>query len=220
MFDTRSRWLNGWGLFIAVCVLQCALLSLRIWPSDLTQASVISGLIAYSVQISVPCLYLAFAASAMVTVLPGSTSRWLMRNRRMLGLAYAVGMCWQAVFIAWLLIGHLDYYHSVADNPYDLAEEIPGYVLLAAMALTSFNPGRSWIGARHWRWLHTLGIYYLWAETWGTYWHYVYAYPNPIPIYHVYYWAGLGVWLIRLIAWQRETQLKKVSAIGHGTALS
>lgn len=220
MFDTWPRWLNGWRLFAAVCLLQCALLSLPVLSSDLTQASVISGLIAYSVQISVPCLYLAFAASATVTLFPGSVSRWLLRNRRMLGLAYAVGMGWQAVFITWLLVGHLDYYHSVADNPYDLAEEIPGYVLLAAMTLTSFKPGREWIGARHWHWLHTLGIYYLWAETWGTYWHYVYAYPDPIPIYYVYYWTGLGVWLIRLLAWHQKAPFKKSSLVRQQAAVS
>lgn len=191
---------NGWRLFGWVFALQCAVLAAVALRSDLGQGAAVSSMIALSVQVSVPCLYLAFAASASALLFPGEITRWLLRNRRMFGLAYAAGMGWQAVFILWLVTGHFDYYKEVANNPYDLVEEVPGYVFLIAMTATSFAATRRWLGPNRWKLLHTVGIYYLWGETWGTYWYYAFYYPDAQPIYHVYYWAGLLAWGLRIAA--------------------
>lgn len=195
---------NGWPLFGLLFSLQSAVLLATAVQQDLSQAERVSGLIALSVQVSVPCLYFAFAASAAALLFPGDASAWLRRNRRILGLAYAAGMGWQAFFILWLITFHLDYYNAVADNPYDLAEEIPGYLLLAAMTLTSFERTRHWLSPQRWRLLHTVGIYYLWGETWGTYWFYCYWYPDAKPVYHLYYWTGLLVFALRMAAMARR----------------
>jgi hypothetical protein len=194
---------NGWRLFLLSFALLSLPLAFSAASADFTQAATVSGFIALSVQVSVPWLYLAFAASSLARLFPGDATRWLLRNRRYLGLAYAAGMAWQLVFIVWLLVAHLDYYHAVADNPYDLAEELPGYVFLLAMVLTSFRPGRGWLGPRRWTQLHTLGIYYLWAETWSTYWWYAFYYDEPRALYFVYFWTGLLAWGVRVIAWRR-----------------
>ena len=198
--------LNGWRLFSLLCALQCLVLGCAALRADLGQGADISGLIAVSVQISVPWLYLAFAASSLASLFPCRQTRWILANRRMIGLAYAAGMGWQAVFIVWLVAAHLGYYNEVADNPYDLAEEIPGYLFLALMTATSIGTGRRWLQPQAWKVLHTVGIYYLWAETWGTYWLYCFYYPEPLPIYHLYYWTGLLAWGLRLIAWSRMHQ--------------
>lgn len=198
--------LNGWRLFWCVFALQVAVLAASALRADLGEAPVVSGLIALSVQVAVPWLYLAFAASALARLFPNDTTRWLLRNRRMLGLAYAAGMGWQALFIAWLVGFHIEYYHEVADNPYDLAEEVPGYLLLAAMTLTSFRATRHWLTPRRWQLLHTVGIYYLWGETWGTYWAYCFHYPDPRPVHVLYFWAGLLAWGLRIRAmYERRT---------------
>ena len=61
-------------------------------------------MIQFTVRCSVPWLYLAFAASSLVVVFPGESSRWLMRNRRYIGLCFATGMGWQLTFIVWMLV--------------------------------------------------------------------------------------------------------------------
>jgi hypothetical protein len=194
---------NGWRLFLLLLVLLSLPLAIAATRADFGQASTVSGFIALSVQVSVPWLYLAFAASALARLFPGDATRWLLRNRRYVGLAYAAGMGWQLVFILWLVTAHIDYYHEVADNPYDLAEELPGYVFLLAMVLTSFRSGRAFLGSRRWHQLHTVGIYYLWGETWSTYWWYAFYYEEPRTLYFVYFWMGLAAWGLRLTAWQR-----------------
>jgi hypothetical protein len=53
---------------------------------DLTTAEGVSSMIQLSVRCAVPWLFLAFSASSLQVVLPGSFSRWLLRNRRIPGL--------------------------------------------------------------------------------------------------------------------------------------
>ena len=210
---------NGWRLFLLLLVLLSLPLAIAATRADFGQASTVSGFIALSVQVSVPWLYLAFAASALARLFPGDATRWLLRNRRYVGLAYAAGMAWQLVFILWLLSAHIDYYHEVADNPYDLAEELPGYVFLLAMVLTSFRRGRELLGSQRWNRLHTLGIYYLWAETWSTYWWYAFYYEEPRALYFVYFWAGLLAWGLRVLDWQRtRARSNRVPSPGVGAA--
>ncbi len=62
---------------------------------DLSSATDISSMIQLSVRCSVPWLYLAFAASSVHALYRSELSRWLMRNRRILGLCFAAGMAWQ-----------------------------------------------------------------------------------------------------------------------------
>ncbi len=129
---------------------------------DLGSAPGVSAMLQFSVQLAVPWLYLAFAASSLAILVPGNLSRWLMRNRRIIGLCFSAGMAWQLLFIVWLVVGHWDYYLAEAYSVYDLAEQVPGYIVLIAMTVTSFRPGRRLLNARQWRILHKGGIYFLW----------------------------------------------------------
>ena len=69
-------------------------------------------------------------------------------------------MAWQLFFILWLVIGYWDYYVEEAYSYFDLSEQIPGYLILMAMVVTSFRPGRSKLSARQWKILHKSGIYF------------------------------------------------------------
>lgn len=112
-------------------------------------------------------------------------------------------MAWQLVFILWLVIGHTDYYLAEAYSYFDLAEQVPGYVLLIAMTLTSFRFGRSKLSARQWKLLHKGGIYFLWGVAWSTYWFELYYYDDIQFVDYAYYWAGFGAWALRLLAWSK-----------------
>lgn len=174
--------------------------------ADLATAAAVSSMIQLSVQLAVPWLYLAFAASSLVVLVPGRFSRWLMKNRRIIGLCFAAGMAWQLMFILWLVLGHWDYYLREAFSSYDLAEQIPGYIILIAMTVTSFAPGRRMLSARQWRFLHKGGIYFLWAVVWSTYWFELYYYDDVQPIDYAFYWAGFLAWGLRVLAWVRRRQ--------------
>ena len=161
-------------------------------------------MIQFSVRLGVPWLYIAFAASSFAIVFPGSFSRWLARNRRIIGLCFAAGMAWQLLFICWLVFGHWDYYLEEAYSIYDLAEQLPGYVVLIAMTLTSFRTGRDMLSQRQWKILHKGGIYFLWGVVWSTYWFELYYYDDIQAIDYLYYWAGFAAWMLRVAAWAKK----------------
>jgi methionine sulfoxide reductase heme-binding subunit len=211
---------QGQAVLVWVITLISVAMGVSMLRSDLESAADISHLIAVSVRLSVPWLYLAFAASAIAALWPGRASRWLLRQRRALGLCYAAGMAWQLLFILWLVLLHREWYIEYQHSPYALAEEIPGYLLLGAMTLTSFDRPRRWLRPSHWRMLHTVGIWFLWGETWSYYWSQIYDLRDVQWTGTLYYWLGLLAWLLRIGAWMQELARvrRTVPRTEHGTA--
>jgi hypothetical protein len=172
---------------------------------DLSSAEAVSSMIQLSVRCAVPLLYLAFAASSLQILFPGSFSRWLLRNRRIIGLCFAAAMAWQLFFILWLVGIHTEYYVNDVYVLSDVVEGVLGYTFLIAMVLTSFKFGRSRLTPRQWKLLHTSGIYWLWMYAWSVYWFFLFYYQDPaVLIDYVYYWAGFLAWALRMTAWSKK----------------
>ena len=200
----KSKAVNGWNLYALIMIPISLLVGSAMTRVDLSNPDDISSLIQVSVRCSVPWLYLAFAASSLQQLFPGELSRWLMRNRRMIGLCFAGGMAWQLLFILWMVIGYWHYYVDEVFTVIDLATQIPGYLLLTAMTLTSFMPVRRKLSPKQWRTLHTASIYYLWGLVWSTYWFELNYYGDINPIDYVYYWGGFIAWGLRVCAWSKK----------------
>ena len=197
----RHKAVNGWALFSIVVVLMCSAALLAMTAVDLSSSLGISSMIQFSVRLAVPWLFIAFCASSLVAIFPGEYSRWVLRNRRMFGLCFAAGMAWQLFFIVWLVVGHFDYYMEEAYDYLSLLEQVPGYVLLIAMTITSFRFGRSKLSPKQWKILHTGGIYFIWFVVWTTYWFELFYYDDIQFIDYLYYWAGFTAWALRMAAW-------------------
>ena len=197
----RHKAVNGWALFSIVVVPMCLAALLAMTAVDLSSSLGVSSMIQFSVRLAVPWLFIAFCASSLVAVFPGEFSRWVLRNRRMFGLCFATGMAWQLFFIVWLVVGHFDYYMEEAYDYLSLLEQVPGYVLLIAMTITSFRFGRSKLSPKQWKILHTGGIYFIWFVVWTTYWFELFYYDDIQFIDYLYYWAGFTAWALRMAAW-------------------
>ena len=197
----RHKAVNGWTLFSIVVVPMCLAALLAMTAVDLSSSLGVSSMIQFSVRLAVPWLFIAFCASSLVAVFPGEFSRWVLRNRRMFGLCFATGMAWQLFFIVWLVVGHFDYYVEEAYDYLSLLEQVPGYVLLIAMTVTSFRFGRSKLSPKQWKILHTGGIYFIWFVVWTTYWFELFYYDDIQFIDYLYYWAGFTAWALRMAAW-------------------
>lgn len=209
-----NRVLNGWQLFTLVVIPMCIAVLYAMAGLDLSDPRNISEMIQLSVRLAVPWLYVAFAASSLVIVFRGNFSRWLLRNRRIIGLCFAAGMAWQLFFILWMVFGHWEYYVAEAYSYFDLAEQVPGYMILIAMTATSFRPGRNKLSPRQWRILHKGGIYFLWAVVWSTYWFELYYYDDIQAIDYVYYWAGFIAWGLRVLAWTKKRLPQSATTAG------
>ena len=199
----NNKSINGWRLFWLITGPISALMVVAMTRAELSSGEAVSAMIQLSVRCAVPWLYLAFAASSVQVLFPGVFSRWLLRNRKFLGLCFAAAMGWQALFIIWLVTVYRDYYVAEVYVLRDVIEGVGGYLFLIAMTLTSFKFGRKLLQPKQWRLLHKSGIYFLWAYAFSVYWWALFYYQNPVWIDYVFYWVGLAAWGLRAAAWSK-----------------
>ena len=201
----QSKIINGWKLFWLITLPVSATMLFSMSGKDLSTAPAVSSMIQLAVRCAVPFMFLAFGASSLHAVFPSTFSRWLLRNRKQIGLCFASAMAWQLLFILWLVGVHTEYYVSEVYALSDVVEGVVGYTFLIAMVLTSFRFGRSRLTPKQWKLLHTGGIYWLWAYAWSVYWWNLFYYPDgQVLLDYVYYWGGLLAWGLRMSAWTKK----------------
>lgn len=202
-----SKTINAWRLFWLISVPMSMAMVVATMGADMSTAAGVSEMISFSVRCAVPFIYLVVAASAAQTLFAGPLSTWLLRNRKYIGLCFAVAMAWQGLFIFILSNYFREYYF---DEVYLLRDELEGsigYIFLPAMVLTSFHFGRKYLSLSQWKVLHRSGIYFLWAYPFSVYWWSVSYYANPGPIDYVFYWSGFLAFAMRIAAWGKKRQL-------------
>ncbi len=111
----------------------------------------------YTARFSVWLFLAAFLAGPLARVFPGEATRALLRERRGVGLAFFGA---HTVHLAALTV------FSLMGRAPGLVTLLGGglaYVAIFAMAATSNDWSVSRLGAKNWKLLHTIGIYYVWA---------------------------------------------------------
>ena len=208
----KNKLINGWKLFWLISAPVSLLIIQAAMRVDLSTAEAVSSMIQLTVRCAVPWVFVAFAASSMQVMFPGSFSRWLLRNRSMFGLCFAAAMGWQLLFILWLVGVHTEYYVDEVYVLSDVVEGVVGYAFLIAMTLTSFRFGRQLLTQKQWKLLHKSGIYWIWMYAWSVYWFNLFYYEGPsLPIDYIYYWGGFLAMGLRICAWGKK-RLSKLNA--------
>jgi sulfoxide reductase heme-binding subunit YedZ len=216
----QQKIINQWSLYCLFCVPMSIAIIGTMMTVDMAAAEGVSSMIAYSVRWSIPFLYFAFAASALQLLFPSEWTRWLLRNRSIIGLCLATGMTGQIAFIITLVGWHRDYYVEEVYVLRDVIEGLTGYLFLFAMVVTSFKRWRKRLTSKQWKTLHTYGIYFLWAYAFSVYWHALFYYAEqPDAVDYLYYVGGLSAWALRLTAWCKKKLKKSVAVQGNSLAL-
>ena len=160
MNASATRLPNRWWLFwvIAAAVSLITVLAMATQPAGV---AAIRLAIRVTARTSLLLFCTAFAASALAGWWRGRVTRALLVYRRQIGLGFAFS---HAVHLAAIIA-----FARVAPAQFGAATSIVtylggglGYVLIAAMAATSFDRSARWLGARRWRLLHGVGGYYVW----------------------------------------------------------
>ena len=210
--------INKWRLFWLISIPMLIAIVVTMMGTDMSTASGVSSMIGFSVRLAVPFIFLVVAASSMQILFPGSFSKWWLRNRKYIGMCFAVAMSWQGLFIFIMSYFFRDYYF---ENVYLFRDELEGsigYIFLPAMVVTSFHFGRKHLSAKQWKLLHKSGIYFLWAYPFSTYWWSLSYYENPVPLDYVYYWSGFLAFGLRIAAWGKQRwQVSNRNAVENNT---
>jgi methionine sulfoxide reductase heme-binding subunit len=147
-------------------------------------------------RLAFPLFVAAFTASALLELVPSAPTRCLVRNRRWIGLAFAM------VMLAHLA-GILAVWSIREDEPRFGIDRVVGglgYVFIAFMAATSNDGAVRALGHQRWSRVHRIGLYLLWFIFTVTYVGRVAEEPS--------FLLGLGVAVaalaLRIVAWRHR----------------
>jgi len=172
--------LEGWRItsWIAAAMFACIVLIFVAsgWNEDSVR-SVVRGTAESSV-----CLFLmAFTASSLVRLWPGSATRWLRRNRRYVGVGFAASHFMHLGALVMLGLSFPEPFVRELDTLTLVGGGI-AYLFITAMALTSSDRAQEWLGGSRWRWIHSLGSYYVWIVFLQSYFPRAWCDPVYVPI--------------------------------------
>ena len=202
---SRRLRLQGWTLFwfLAVSLLAAELRFVSV--IDWSNPTDIRWLMGINWRLAAPYFLLTFAASPLQQLFPSRATRWLLANRRYVGLAFAVGAFCQLPPIVTLALRFQPALADIHSASSQFGEDCI-YLTLALMTVTSFRATNRHLSRTTWRRLHASGMYLL-AGLYGVSYVYFAVYATN-PTYVVLGTAFVIVWGLRAaVWWRRRTEL-------------
>src|SRR5262245_52112675 len=154
-----SGYLEGWRLTgVIATVIAFGALAVIVWYQGDVEG--IRLVIRLTARVSLVLFSLAFTAAALARSSPNVWTRWQRRNRRYLGVSFAISH--GVHLIAIIALARLDpVLFALLTNPVIIISGSIVYLFIAAMTATSFDRTAAMLGPRAWRLLHTIGGYYI-----------------------------------------------------------
>jgi hypothetical protein len=143
---------------------------------------------------------LAFTASSVYQLWPTDTTKWIRRNRRYLGVAFAGSHFVHAVFIVTAIVLNEQRFetHVVDATPHGVfVLDFIGYGFIIAMTITSFDRVAKRMQYAAWQRLHVTGSYVIWFTFFIAYWRRGVTYTE---FYGPFLMVFLAALIIRFIA--------------------
>jgi DMSO/TMAO reductase YedYZ heme-binding membrane subunit len=153
---SQGSWRVFWAL--AAGVIAAAGLTATLGGVDV---EIVRRAVRLTAQMSLALFCTAFAANALARLWPSDLTGAIRRNRRQIGLAFAVShACHAAALVTFARIAPATF-HEQADPAMFVFGGL-AYLFVIAMAATSFDRTAAWLGPRRWRLLHLVGGYDIW----------------------------------------------------------
>jgi sulfoxide reductase heme-binding subunit YedZ len=153
---------GNWQLVGKIALVLIAMVAGILFYQGFTEAG-LRMVIRATARTSLFLFLLAFSASSLRRLWRHAATAWLLRNRRYLGVSFAVSHFLHLGAIVALAQRFPHPFMEQSAQPLVLIGGGLGYLLIAAMVATSFDRSAAWLGARRWRILHTVGNYWVLA---------------------------------------------------------
>lgn len=154
--------MRSWNLFLLLVWVDAAILLVSVPFADLNTLAGVQFMIKQAIRCSTPLFLATFTASSLVRLWPNSTTKWILKNRKYFGLAFAVAFTWHGFFNIWAWIAHTAAYTPRYVGLFTLITGVTGYGSLYALSATSFRTFSRYLSAAQWRAVHLIGMYTLW----------------------------------------------------------
>ncbi|SCX32008.1 hypothetical protein SAMN02799620_05486 [Mycolicibacterium fluoranthenivorans] len=161
-----SGWRLTWILIVAVAVFS------TVAATTVGGASGANLGIRITARASAVLFLLAFTASSLYQLWPTDTTRWIRRNRRYLGVAFAGSHVVHAFFIiATIVLNTPRFDAGVERTPHGVyVIDFIAYAFVIAMTVTSFDRIAKRMQYPVWHRLHLTGSYVIWFAFFIAYW--------------------------------------------------
>ncbi|MBI2741623.1 MAG: hypothetical protein HYX38_34450 [Rhodospirillales bacterium] len=190
--------MNGWRLVGTLSLLLGAM-TLGLAASHGWDVEGVRLAIRATARTSLVLFALAFTASALAELVPSEATRWQRRNRRYLGISFAVSHFIHLGAILTLASLDRELFWKLT-NVTTIVLAGTAYLFIAAMTTTSFDSTAKWLGPRKWRLLHLIGGWYIWIS-------FAVAVGKRVPV-DGFYWPMavlvLAMAVVRLVAMVRR----------------
>jgi hypothetical protein len=192
--------MNGWRLAGLLSILLVAMAAgLLAFHPDVEGLRLV---IRATARTSLVLFALAFSAAALVRLTPSEATRWQRRNRRYLGVSFAVSHALHLAALIALARTDNDLFWALT-TPANIVLAGAAYLFIVAMTATSFDRTAAWLGPRRWRLLHLVGGWYVWLT-------FAVAVGKRVPQGPIY-WAMtvlvIAVAIARLVAMSRRSRV-------------
>jgi len=201
--------LNSWRLFWLLALAVSVAICVGLPGVDFHTARGTEPIVLRSVRCALPLFLTAFTASSLAILWPHPFTRWLLANRRYIGLAFAVGMAWHLCFVAYFLATFGNHLNLRAESA-----DVVGLIFLIAMTVTSFRPVARVLSPRQWRLLHKVGIYAIWLLVLYIYQGGARSEHDPRHVLGVV--VLIGAWLLRVWAALRQRRPSREELVSGG----
>jgi methionine sulfoxide reductase heme-binding subunit len=192
-----AKGVESWRLFWLLALVTSVAICLGLPLADFHSARGTAPMIVRSLRIALPLFLLAFTASSLATLWPNRLTRWLLRNRRYVGLGFAFGMAWHLGFVCYSIFS----FGLAASGltPRGLALDLVGLIFLLLLTMTSFRWPASRLTPVNWRRLHKTGVYVIWFVA-----TYIYSHNLRDILPAAAFSLLITSWLLRVAAWVKR----------------
>ena len=159
--NTKKDLFSGWSLTGCISVLLLINISIIILVNDINEKETVSLLIRSTAKLSFILFMLAFVASSLFYYINNSLTRWLLKNRRYIGVSFAISH-YLHLGALLLMTFHIDFNVFEDRGLFRTAFGALAYAFITLMTITSFDSTRNLFGAKNWKTIHTIGGYLLW----------------------------------------------------------
>jgi sulfoxide reductase heme-binding subunit YedZ len=209
MATTLNRWSLFWVLALAASI--ATLFGLPY--ADFHSVRGMAPIILRSVRCALPLFLVAFTASSLATLWPGPQTRWLLANRRYIGLAFAFAMAWHFAFVAYTI-----WSFGNPLNAKDTVLDVIGFSFLLLLTLTSFRWAARRLSRANWHRLHKTGVYFIWLLASDIYYHDVRG--GADLLHRAVFAALLAAWALRVAAWTKQRLARREHTTARAPATS
>jgi methionine sulfoxide reductase heme-binding subunit len=161
MARSRTSALEGWPLVLVFLAITVGALTMTAVVHGTGEDALRSGL-RTTARLGALVFSLVFAAWSLNALFRTAWSRWLLRNRRYLGLGFGVIHLGHGALIILLAVLHPVSFQATTDAVSLIGGSV-GYVFVILMMATSFDGAVRLLGRRRWQALHKVGMYVLWG---------------------------------------------------------